>query len=137
MTGTEWMVLAGATAAIAWVNWYFFLAGRGEVAASVSPAGVATAAGGGSGATPEVLVTVDNGYSPGTIRVKAGERTRLVFHRKDDSSCSEEVVFADFGIRKYLPSGERTTVEIVPPAPGRYPFTCGMGMLRGTVIADA
>jgi len=29
MTGTEWVVVAGAVAAIAWVNWYFFMAGRG------------------------------------------------------------------------------------------------------------
>ena len=28
MTGAEWLVVAGAAAAIAWVNWYFFLAGR-------------------------------------------------------------------------------------------------------------
>ena len=27
MSGTEWMVLLGGVAAIAWVNWYFFLAG--------------------------------------------------------------------------------------------------------------
>jgi hypothetical protein len=25
---TEWVVVAGGLAAIAWVNWYFFLAGR-------------------------------------------------------------------------------------------------------------
>jgi hypothetical protein len=25
---TEWMVVAGGLAAIAWVNWYFFIAGR-------------------------------------------------------------------------------------------------------------
>ena len=28
MTGTEWVVVIGGAAAIAWVNWYFFLAGR-------------------------------------------------------------------------------------------------------------
>ena len=30
ITGTEWMVIAGGLAAIAWVNWYFFVAGRGR-----------------------------------------------------------------------------------------------------------
>lgn len=29
MTLTEWVVVAAAVAAIAWVNWYFFLADRG------------------------------------------------------------------------------------------------------------
>ncbi len=28
MSGTEWAVLLGGAAAIAWVNWYFFLAAR-------------------------------------------------------------------------------------------------------------
>lgn len=27
MSGTEWLVVIGGVAAIAWVNWYFFLAG--------------------------------------------------------------------------------------------------------------
>lgn len=28
MSASEWAVLAGGVAAIAWINWYFFLAGR-------------------------------------------------------------------------------------------------------------
>lgn len=28
MTGSEWAVLLGGTAAIVWINWYFFLAER-------------------------------------------------------------------------------------------------------------
>ncbi len=28
MDAAEWAVLAGSAAAIAWVNWYFFVAGR-------------------------------------------------------------------------------------------------------------
>ena len=28
MTATEWLVTIGGAAAIAWVNWYFFLAQR-------------------------------------------------------------------------------------------------------------
>ena len=29
MSATDWMVVVGGIAAIAWVNWYFFLAERG------------------------------------------------------------------------------------------------------------
>ena len=32
MTATDWMVVVGGIAAIAWVNWYFFLAARGTPA---------------------------------------------------------------------------------------------------------
>ena len=28
MTVTEWLVVLGGAAAIAWVNWYFFIASR-------------------------------------------------------------------------------------------------------------
>ena len=130
MTGADWGVLAAALAAIIWVNWYFFVAGRSPaLAVSAAPPSE-------DGAIPEVVITVDGGYSPNTVRVKAGQPTRLVFDRKDDSSCSEEIVIADLGIRQFLPSGERTTIEITPPKPGAYPFTCGMSMLRGTVVAD-
>ncbi len=43
MTGAEWAVLVGGAAAIAWVNWYFFLAGR-----ATAPGEAA----GGGGAAP-------------------------------------------------------------------------------------
>lgn len=34
MSALEWAVLLGGVAAIAWVNWYFFLAGRNAGAAA-------------------------------------------------------------------------------------------------------
>jgi plastocyanin domain-containing protein len=126
MNTTDWIVIAGGLAAIAWVNWYFFFASRG----------VAVAAPAASGAPSEVVITVDGGYSPALVRVKAGRPVRLVFDRKDTSSCSEEVVFPDFGIRKFLPTGKRTSIDITPATPGRYEFMCGMSMLHGAVVAE-
>ena len=120
MTLSELSVIGGGIAGIAWVNWYFFVAGRKAMTAQGA----------------EVFITVDGGYSPSTIRARAGVPLRLVFDRKDTSSCSEEVVFPDFGVRKFLPTGERTAIEITPPKPGKYEFMCGMSMLRGTVIAE-
>jgi plastocyanin domain-containing protein len=83
-----------------------------------------------------VLITVDGGYEPATIRVPAGQPVRLLFDRRDTSSCSEEVVFPDFGIRQFLPTGKTTPIDITPPKPGKYEFMCGMSMLHGTVIAE-
>lgn len=130
MTGSEWVVVLGAAGAIAWVNWYFFVAGR------TAPAVAAVAAAASAGGIPEIAIEVDGGYSPNTVRVKAGRPVRLVFDRRDRSSCSEEVVFPDFGIRKYLPTGAKTTIELTPEKAGRYDFMCGMSMLRGTLIAE-
>jgi plastocyanin domain-containing protein len=128
ITTSEWMVMLGGLAAIAWVNWYFFAAGRSSVVA---------ATGALTGAAPaQVTITVDGGYSPQQVRVKAGAPVRLVFDRKDSGSCSDEVVFPDFGLRRFLPTGQRTTIEVTPATAGRYEFTCGMSMLRGAIIAE-
>lgn len=129
MNGTEWIVVVGAVAAIAWINWYFFVAGR-------KPAQALTTGAAAAGGVSEIVITVDGGYSPNAIRAKAGRRVRLVFDRKDDSSCSEEIVLPDFGIRRYLPTGQRTAIEFTPAAAGRYSFTCGMSMLRGTLLVE-
>lgn len=131
MTPVEWAVLVLGAAAIAWVNWYFFLAERGTaVAARVA------APGGAQQGIAEVAIAVKGGYSPATVRAKAGQPVRIIFDRQETSGCSEEIVFPDFGIRKFLPAFEKTAVEITPPRPGRYEFTCGMSMLRGTLVAD-
>ena len=142
MTGTDWLVIIAAASSIAAVNWYFFIAGRTPataIAAVAAGAGAAGAAGadGAAGAAAEVVIVVDGGYSPNTVQVKAGTKVRLVFDRRDDSSCSEEIVIPDFNIRRYLPTGQRTVVEIEPKVAGRHSFTCGMSMLRGTILVDA
>lgn len=131
MSTTEWIVVVGGIAAIVWVNWYFFLAERS--AAVVVPD---TQVAGASPPVAEVEVTVHGGYEPATIRVAAGRPVRLVFDRQETSSCSEEVVFPDFGIRRFLPTGQKVAIELTPPKPGRYEFACGMGMLHGALVAE-
>ena len=123
MTPIEMTVLAASGAAIAWINWYFFVAGRQTVRAIAADHG-----------TQDVLVRVDGGYAPSAIEVVAGRPVRLAFDRADRSGCSEEVVLPDFGIRRFLPAGAVTSVEFTPDQPGTYEFTCGMGMLRGRLV---
>lgn len=124
MHTADGIVIAAGLGAIVWVNWYFFLAQRG-LAYAASAAG-----------QQEVTITVRGGYSPAVIRTVAGKPIRLVFDRRESSGCSEEVVFPDFNVKRFLPENERTTIEITPPAPGTYEFTCGMGMLHGRLIAE-
>ncbi|MBD1869206.1 cupredoxin domain-containing protein [Cyanobacteria bacterium FACHB-471] len=85
------------------------------------------------GGVQEVTVTVDGGYEPSQIVVKAGQLVRLNFDRKDPSSCLEEVRFPDFRIAQDLPLNRTTAIEFTPDKPGRYEFTCGMNMFRGVV----
>jgi plastocyanin domain-containing protein len=126
MSGTSWLVIVAGLAAIGWVNWYFFVAARRVGAPITAPAG----------GMAEVRIAVRGGYDPATVRVKAGAPVRLVFDRQETAGCSEEVVFPAFGIRKFLPAGQPTPIEITPPSPGRYEFMCGMSMLRGAVVAE-
>ena len=125
MSATDWLVVAAGVLAIAWVNWYFFLAER--------TASVATTSVGGR---QDVTVIVRGGYEPSTIRVKAGHPVRLAFDRQETSGCSEEIVFPDFNVRKFLPANQRTVIEITPPKAGTYEFTCGMSMLHGRLVAE-
>jgi plastocyanin domain-containing protein len=126
MSVIEWLVVVSGFAAIVWVNWYFLVAGRKHVAVTTSSAG-----------SGEVRIVVDGGYEPASIRVPAGQPVRLLFDRRDTSPCSEEVVFPDFGIRRFLPTGKTTPIEITAPKPGTYEFMCGMSMLHGTLIAES
>ena len=130
---SEWLVVATGIAAIAWVNWYFFVAQRTAVAAMGPAADVAPS---GGTARSEATIVVHGGYEPSIIRVRAGAPVRLTFDRQETSPCSEEIVFPDFGIRRFLPAFAKTTVELTPERPGRYEFTCGMSMLRGVMIAE-
>lgn len=134
MTAADWIVVVAGLAALAWVNWYFFFAGRATAAAEAVSGGSPGAAE-GSGAQSATIV-VHGGYSPSSIRVKAGRPVRLTFDRQETSSCSEEVVFPDFGMRRFLPANQQTTLVVTPPAPGTYEFTCGMSMLHGRLIAE-
>jgi plastocyanin domain-containing protein len=125
MSGIEWVVVAAGIAAIAWVNWYFFL--------SHGPAARAAA---GAGGVQEVTIAVQGGYSPAQVRVKRGAPVRLVFDRQETSGCSEEVVIPEFGVRRFLPAFQKTVVEITPRNAGTFEFTCGMSMLRGKLTVE-
>ncbi|MFL5303240.1 MAG: cupredoxin domain-containing protein [Anaeromyxobacteraceae bacterium] len=127
MDGTKLAVVALGVAAIAWINWYFFLAERRKAAvlAKVGATGL-----------QQAVIRVEGGYAPSRVRLRAGQAARLVFDRREDSSCSEEVVIPDLGIRRFLPAHQRTGVDLPPARPGTYEFTCGMGMLRGSLVVE-
>ena len=124
MDTTEILVIIGGIGLIGLVLWYFF-GEREKVSATVT-----------SGGAQEINVTVRGGYSPDVIVVKQGVPVRLNFYRDETSSCSEQVVFGDFGIAKELPAFKTTPVEFTPEKPGEFTFACGMNMLRGKLIVQ-
>lgn len=119
---TTWLIVAAGAAAIAWVNWYFFLAPKSAATANA-----------GAGGVQEMDVVVEGGYSPSVIKVEAGKPVRLVFDRREKSPCSDELVISEFGVRRFLKPFEKTVIEFTPERTGSFAFACGMNMLRGEI----
>lgn len=124
MDSIEIMVVVAGVVVIAAILWYFF--GERE----------ATQAELREGGVQEVKVIVKGGYSPDVIVVKQGVPVRLDFYRDETASCSEQVIFGDFGIAHDLPAFKSTPIEFVPDRSGEFTFTCGMNMMRGKLIVE-
>jgi plastocyanin domain-containing protein len=124
MDATEILVVIGGVALIGLTLWYFF-GEREQISAETNETGV-----------QEIKVTVKGGYSPDVIVVKRDLPIRLNFYRDETSSCSEQVVFGDFGIVKDLPAYKTTPIEFTPDKSGEFTFACGMNMLRGKLIVE-
>ena len=124
MDWVEISVVIGGVALIAFILWYFF-GERERIAASVDEKGV-----------QEIMITVKGGYSPDVIVVKEKVPVRLDFYRDETASCSEEVIFGDFGIARHLPAFKTTPIEFTPDKAGEFTFTCGMNMIRGKLIVQ-
>jgi plastocyanin domain-containing protein len=121
----DFLILTAGVIAIAWVNWYFFMAPKAVVTAKPSASG-----------SQEVTITVEGGYSPSVVRVKKGQPVRLIFDRQEKSPCSDEVVISDFGVRRFLKPFEKTVVDLNPTKAGSFEFACGMSMLRGRIEVE-
>lgn len=120
----ETAVLVSGIVLTGLILWYFF-GPKQRVSAQVADGGV-----------QEVRVIVKGGYSPDVIVVKQGAPVKLDFYRDETASCSEEIVFGDFGIARHLPPFQTTTIEFTPEKPGEFTFTCGMNMMRGKLVVE-
>jgi len=125
MNTTQIIVTLIGFGVIGWIVWYFWL-WKGE----------AVTAQAGAGGLLVVDVTVKGGYQPSAIVAKAGQPIRLNFTRRESTPCGEEVVLPEFGRRAHLPENKAVAIEVVPPKPGEYEFTCGMNMYKGKLIVQ-
>ncbi len=81
-------------------------------------------------------ILVKGVYSPNVIKAKLGKLIRINFTRKESTDCSRYVNFPDFKIRKELPEGKETSLEIMPEKTGAFPFNCDMNMYQGKLIVE-
>jgi plastocyanin domain-containing protein len=125
MDSAQILVTGGGILVVAIIVWYFFLGERKRVRATAS-----------SGGVQEIKVLVKGGYDPDVIVVEKGRPVRLDFYRDETASCSDTVVFGDFGISRPLPAFQTTPIEFTPDKAGEFTFTCGMNMMRGRLVVE-
>lgn len=85
--------------------------------------------------TAKVVLT-ENGYQPGSFKLKKGVPARVTFLRQTDEGCGTEIALPEYNIRRALPLNKPVTVAFTPAKTGEFNFTCGMGMLRGKILVQ-
>ncbi|HZC29929.1 MAG TPA: cupredoxin domain-containing protein [Gaiellaceae bacterium] len=84
--------------------------------------------------TQEAHIVVDHGYKPSRIELEAGVPTTLHFERREDDACTEMLVSDLWPSTHRLRAHAETEIRFTPERPGRYAFTCGMGVYSGELI---
>jgi plastocyanin domain-containing protein len=59
----------------------------------------------------------------------------LTLLRKEQSGCGDVVQFPTLGLKRSVKTGAKAVITFTPREAGAIPFTCGMKMYRGQVIA--
>jgi len=83
----------------------------------------------------KVTVTVDNGFAPANLEVKAGQPVELTFDTKH-RACASTVVFKELNMTKSLTDGQKTVVNFTPDKPGTLHYACGMNMMKGEIVVQ-
>jgi plastocyanin domain-containing protein len=84
-----------------------------------------------------LALTVDgSGYHPASFNAPANKPVRLVVTRTSDEGCGQQIVFPSLEIRRDLPLNREVPIDFTMPASGSVAFTCGMNMLRGSIVAQ-
>jgi len=76
------------------------------------------------------------GFVPAEVKVKAGERVKLVVTRKVEKTCATEIVIKDYGIEKALPLDRPVEVAFTPKKAGKTRYACGMDMIHGVLTVE-
>lgn len=125
MDTSQWIVTIAGIALIAAIVVYFFMKGKTVATVAATSQGI-----------QEQSILVKGGYHPADVQLKRGVPARLIFNRQETTSCSEEVLIPEFGIKRTLPAFAETVVEFTPTQTGTFEFMCGMNMLHGSLVVE-
>ena len=86
----------------------------------------------------EIVVT-EKGFEPSDVNVPAKTPVTIVFVRKTDYTCAKHITLAKVDgtkIEKDLPLDTPVEIKTTFLAAGKLTYTCGMGMMHGTVTVQ-
>ena len=109
--------------------------GPAAAPAAAAPAGGEAAKAPAGPRRVEVTVT-KNGYTPDKVTVGKGEEVTLVFTRTENTECGAEVKIPALNVQKPLPLNEPVAIAFKRDEAGEVGFTCGMDMMKGTLVVQ-
>jgi membrane fusion protein, heavy metal efflux system len=83
--------------------------------------------------TIDVAVTAA-GFAPAKVEVAAGTHVKLRVTRQVESTCGTDLVVAGKKVVDQLPLNKPVEVDLGLVTRGEVAFTCGMGMLKGSLV---
>ena len=83
--------------------------------------------------TIDVAVTA-SGFAPARVEVAAGTHVKLRVTRQVESTCGTDLVIAGKKVVDQLPLNKPVEVDLGLVTRGEVAFTCGMGMLKGSLV---
>ncbi|MGB8930234.1 MAG: cupredoxin domain-containing protein [Anaeromyxobacteraceae bacterium] len=107
---------------------------HGEMNAPAAPAGAIAEGVVKNGVRVVEMEVTGEGFVPARVKVKKGEKVRLLITRKTDRTCATEIVIKDYGINVPLPLNKTVKVELTPKAPGEIHYACAMNMIGGVLF---
>jgi len=80
------------------------------------------------------IVVGAEGYRPSSVVLRRAAPAQLTFIRNVEESCGREIVIPTYGINRPLPLNTPVVIRFTPTKSGRFKFTCGMDMFRGSIV---
>ena len=82
------------------------------------------------------VALTEKGYEPDSLKLRRGVPAQVTFIRKVSATCATELVIPEYDIKRALPLNEPVLVAFTPNKAGRFTFSCGMGMLKGSLVVQ-
>jgi plastocyanin len=76
-----------------------------------------------------------SGFEPAVLHVKKGASVTFAVFGDEVTGCTNRIIIPSLNISKDIGPGENL-VTFTPTASGNIPYSCWMGMVRGTIVVD-